>query len=233
MKYYLDYIAARGGNAEVSEWINTTLNKQSERRPLDQTEVEHILDYLISDAAPRRLRRMSYDHAQVGVEAWSRTNQKHGRNIIETDADVETIHSFEDGGKIVRLLTKNAFQREGFLMSHCVGGYNPNSQDLFIYSYRDKKNIPHATFEVQKKNKQISQIKGKGNGSIHPRYIHPILAFLEKIGMKVQSGEMANLGYHHVPIDILHLIAPIKGALEQLQDISGEKYFYWSGSWAS
>lgn len=233
MKYYLDYVKAiDDGDAEVCDWINTVLENQAKRGPLDQAEVEHILDYLVSDAAPSRLRRMSYYQAKAAAEKWSKANQKHGRDIIETETDVEVIHPFEDGSRIVRLLTKNAYQREGFLMSHCVGGYNPSSQDFHIYSYRDKKNIPHATFELRKNGNQIVQIKGKGNGSIHPRYIHPILAFLQKVGVKVRSSEMGNLGYHHVPRENMDLIEMIKGAREQLQDIMGEKYLYWSGSFA-
>lgn len=237
MKYYLDYINALGGNAEVSTWVEIVLAKRTERANaalglLDQSEVEHILDYLLSPTAPSRLRRMSYEQAKTSADKWSKANQKHGRDIVETAADVETIHDFGDGARIVRLLTKNAFKREGFLMSHCVGGYNPDSKEIHIYSYRDKKNIPHATFEVQKKNTQIAQIKGKGNGPIHPRYIHPILAFLQSIGFKVRAGEMVNLGYYHVPSEMVETVCLYDGAKEQLQSIFGEKYLYWSGRFA-
>lgn len=229
MKYYLDYAKALGASGEVSEWIGAVLAKRSEQKGLDKTEAEHVLDYLASGSAPARLRRMSYEQAKTSADKWSKANQKHGRNITEKASDVETIHDFYDGSRIVRLLTKNALQREGFLMSHCVGGYNPDSEDIHIYSYRDKKNIPHATFEVQKKNSQIAQIKGKGNGPIHPRYIHPILTFLQSIGLNVRAGEMANLGYHHIPEEIIHLVRAIDGSKQQIQNIFGEKYLYWSG----
>lgn len=233
MKYYLDYVMAMGGNAEVAEWIETVLAKQAERSQLNQTETEHILDYLLSSDAPSRLRRMSYEQAKIAADKWSRANQKQGRNLSESESDVELLHSFEDGSRIVRLLTKTAFQREGFLMSHCVGGYNPASADVHVYSYRDHKNIPHATFELQKKDNQIVQIKGKGNGSIHPRYIHPILIFLQKIGITVRSKEMANLGYHHVSEEVMPFVSMIDGAKEQIKEVLGEKYFYWSGSFSS
>lgn len=232
MKYYLDYVSALGGNAEVAEWIGTVLEKYAKRARLDQSETEHVLDYLLSDAAPKRLRRMSYEQARVAAEQWSKANQKRGRNLTDGPSDLETLHAFDDGSRIVRLLTKNAYQREGFLMSHCVGGYNPASADVHIYSYRDKKNVPHATFEVRKNDNQIVQLKGKGNGSIHPRYIRPILTFLEKVGVPVRKSEMANLGYHHVSDDVLGFLDLIKGAREQVQEIGGEKYLFWSGRFA-
>ena len=53
---------------------------------------------------------------------------------------------------------------------------------------------------------EIVQIKGKGNGAIHPKYIHPILAFLKRIGFDIRPGDMKNLGYwhiHEVHIDFL------------------------------
>ncbi len=77
-----------------------------------------------------------------------------------------------------------------------------SSRDSYlIYSYRDSKNIPHATFEVKRKDglinqiNQINQIKGKGNGPIHPKYIHPILAFLKSIGMNIRPNDMSYIEY--------------------------------------
>lgn len=228
MNQYLTYVNGLGGSDEVIEWVKTTLAKRAERAPLDQTEAEHILDYLMSDAAPKRLRRMSYNQALLSADKWTKASQKKGRDIKESDSDVELIHDFMDGTRIVRLLTKEAFQREGFLMSHCVGGYNPNSTDVHIYSYRDKKNMPHATFEVRKNQKEITQIKGKGNGAIHPRYINPILTFLQTIGIKVRPNDMKNLGYLHVSKEMLELVLMVEGAEKELQTILGEKYVYWS-----
>lgn len=229
MTLYLEYVNGLGGSSEVLEWVSTVLTKQGTKRTLDQTEAEHVLDYLLSPVAPQRLRRMSYADAKIAADKWSAANQKKGRNIQESAADVEVIHDFMDGARIVRLLTKPALQREGFLMSHCVGGYNPDSKDIHIYSYRDKSNMPHATFEVRRTQKEITQIKGKGNGAIHPRYINPILAFLLSIGIKVRPGDMKNLGYHHVPKDMLDLVLMVDNAAKEIRPILGESYVYWAG----
>jgi hypothetical protein len=124
-----------------------------------------------------------------------------------SSGDIETVHDFLDGTRIVKLLSKKAYQREGYYMSHCVGGYEPDKST--IYSYRDKNNEPHATFEVAKSGNEILQVKGKGNGSIHPRYINPILTFLKIIGLEVRPSEMKNLGYLSVVPELEKILSHI------------------------
>jgi hypothetical protein len=109
-------------------------------------------------------------------------------------------------------------------MSHCVGGYTLTN-DCLIYSYRDSKNMPHATFEVRKSNNEIIQIKGKGNGAIHPKYIDPILEFLKAIGMDIRPSDMINLGYHHIQKDHLEYLNKSK-ARDQIVIICGEAYAF-------
>lgn len=223
----LKYALALNANQEVIDWIATTFKaheaKQFERLKLiPLQEPEHIVDWLVSGHAPTRLRKMSYADAKRKSEEWTKANQKKGKNLKDTDDDTETVHDFLDGTRIVKLLTKKAYQREGFLMNHCVGGYSVSS-DVYIYSYRDAKNLPHATFEVQKRSNEIVQIKGKGNGSIHPKYIHPILAFLKTIGMDVRPNDMKNLGYHHLHKDHIEFLKQSQ-AFKQITVISGEYY---------
>jgi hypothetical protein len=187
--------------------------------------VEHILDYLASPAAPARLQKMSVADAKRKSDEWSKANQKKGRDLIDTKEDLETIHDFGDGTRIVKLKTRKALQREGFLMSHCVGGWNIGD-NIQIYSYRDADNMPHATFEVHKSDGQINQIKGKGNGPIHPKYINPILEFLKAIGMEVRPKDMVNLGYYHIHEDHLEFLKKIEKAWKQVVMIGGEVYAY-------
>lgn len=215
---------------EVLNWLSTTGKKSYTKafaglRDLT-SELEHILDYLVSPAAPQRLQKMSYVDAKRKADEWSKANQKKGRNLVDSDEDMETVHDFLDGTRIVRLKTKKAFQREGFLMGHCVGGYNPDSANCHIYSYRDEKNMPHATFEVSKRENEIVQIKGKGNGAIHPKYIHPILAFLKVVGMDVRPRDMINLGYHHIHKEHIAFLKTSGAAWAQVVMISGEAYAF-------
>lgn len=217
------YAKGINSNQEVIDWLKTTAKKQIEKKAASASDVEHIIDYLNSSSAPLRLRKMSFVDAKRKAKEWTDANQKKGKNLNDSPEDLELIHDFLDGTKIVRLKTKKAYQREGFLMSHCAGGYTPDG-DCLIYSYRDKHNMPHATFEVRKQNNEIVQIKGKGNGSIHPRYIHPILAFLKSIGMEIRPNDMQNLGYYHIHKDHIEFLRSIPGAWEQITMINGEAY---------
>jgi hypothetical protein len=220
----INYAKGMNANEEVLFWLNSvgaaTLKKRSE----SITDLEHIIDYLVSPQAPPRLRKMSFVDAKRKAHEWSVKNQKKGKNLTDSDDDIDTIHDFLDGTKIVRLKTQKAFQREGFLMSHCVGGYSAENKGCLIYSYRDKNNMPHATFEVLKTDNLIKQIKGKGNGPIHPKYIHQILAFLKSIGMEIRPHEMQNLGYHHIHKEHLDYLLKSTKASAQITMINGEAY---------
>lgn len=223
MDEILSYANGMNANEEVIGWINSVYKNYSRTNPTSH-EIEHIIDFLVSPSAPPRLRKMSYVDAKRKAVEWSKALQKKGKDIVDVDEDIETIHDFLDGTKIVRLKTKKAFQREGFLMSHCVGGYSPDDKNCLIYSYRDKSNMPHATFEVRKEDESINQIKGKGNGPIHPKYIHPILAFLKSIGMEIRPNDMKNLGYHHIHSDSVSYLRLSDKASSQLTMINGEAY---------
>lgn len=192
----IEYAKGLGANEEVIDWCRTVLAAFCRRENPAVEEREHIIDFLISDAAPSRLKRMSYAQAKESAKKWTEANQKRGRDLVESDEDTELHMDLGDGTRIVKLLTKKAYEREGFLMRHCLGGYTPGSSTIF--SLRDKDNEPHVTFEMTKDGDTAQQVKGKGNGLIHPRYIDPTLAFLKSIGVEVRSSEMANLGYLHV-----------------------------------
>lgn len=218
-----EYAKHLNANLEVMSWLRITGKKALSERKTDPSEMEHILDFLVSNAAPPRLQKMSIIHAKKKAIEWSEQQQKKGRNLKDSDNDIDTIHDFGDGTKIVHLKTKKALEREGFLMSHCAGAYSI-AQDQQIYSYRDEKNMPHATFEVKKSSNEIIQIKGNGNGPIHPKYIHPILAFLRAIGMDIRPSDMVNLGYYHIDDAHLPFLRNYKDLEKQIVLVNGVSY---------
>lgn len=205
MNQVIEYAKHINSSNEILDWLKTTGKKSLNNNKVNTDQLEHIVDYFNSNKAPRRLRKMSIVDAIRKSKEWTQANQKKGRDLVDTDEDVEMIYGFEDGSMIVKLKTSNAFKREGFLMSHCLGGYSL-SDAMDIYSYRDDKNHPHATFEVRKDYNEVVQIKGKGNGSIHPKYVEPILVFLEYLGMDIRPSDMKNLGYYHVNEDQYKLL---------------------------
>ena len=189
MEEFIKYAQGMGANVSVINWLNTTLQNYLEKNKPTITEVEHVIDYLVSKEIPR-ISQMSYPQAVVKSEGWTKALQKKAEGIQEKKGDVKVEHDFKDGFKIVRLIGENAYKREGNLMRNCVASYF--GRDTKIYSLRDKQNEPHCTMEWGQ------QIKGKGNGSIHPKYIKYVIKFLELTGMTVGDSEMQNLGYANV-----------------------------------
>ena len=210
MNQFIEYAKHVGLGSFGIKWVQNVIGAKSKKEELKTEEVEHIIDFLSSDAAPKRIGKMSYDQAKKSAEKWMKTQIKKGSAIKELPGDTETILDFGDGFKIVKLIGQNAYKREGFLMRHCVASYY--GKQVEVYSLRDSKNMPHCTME---KNKQI---KGKGNGDIHPKYVSYIVKFLKKIGMTVSDSEMAHLGYVNVErIDDENAV---------FADLYDGKYFY-------
>ncbi|HOX21822.1 MAG TPA: hypothetical protein PLL10_00030 [Elusimicrobiales bacterium] len=126
-----------------------------------------------------------------GAEKWTAALQKKGLKIEEKPEDVEVVKRWSGGFRMVKLVGKRAYDREGALMRHCVASYY--GKDDEIYSLRDKDNVPHATL-----SRSSQQIKGKGNGSIHPKYVKYVVEFLEHLKIEVRDSEMQNLGYVNI-----------------------------------
>lgn len=202
----------QASNDEAKYWINHNL-KNYLLKPDNQedvTEIEHIIDYLNSDCAPKRLQKMSYKQAKDSSDKWLKSQIKKGKTIKEEDKDIETFMEFDNGFKIVKLLGENAYKKEGFLMAHCVASYYED-KNCSIYSLRDRQNNPHATVELKYQDSSINQVKGKGNGSIHPSYINYLLEFFEKLELPIRDSELRNLGYKSICQKTFEMVKNIEG----------------------
>lgn len=214
---------------EIKYWISHNLSNYLQKGTVDEneTEIEHIIDYLQSEKAPKRLKKMSYKEALKSTKKWNDALIRKAENCVETEMDTKEFMKFNAGYKFVELVGKQAFLREGNLMRHCVGSYY-GKDDVVIYSLRDSKNNPHCTIEVQKSGNNINQIKGKGNGSIHPNYIKYVLSFLKEVGMEIRGSEMSNLGYDDINLidkDLWNFIeSNFTGA--KFVTFNNTKYFY-------
>lgn len=185
---YLKYAKIFNISKEIAFWIEHNLKNYLEKNEENQEEIEHIIDYLASKRH-RRLKKMSYKQALSNTEKWMKALVKKGKNIYEKEGeDFDVILDFKDGFRVIKLKSKKSYQREGHLMSHCVSTYFNINEDIF--SLRDKNNMPHCTM-----SKSSQQIKGKGNGKIHPKYIDYVIEFLEFLDIKVKDNDMRNLGY--------------------------------------
>ena len=195
MKLYLQYVT-QFNNSDLNTWINSTLYNYLKKNKEDQGEIEHILDYLAQ--TNKNILGMQYSVAKENTKKWTNKLIKQAGNIIETEKDVKVEIKFNNGFKLVRLLGEAAYKREGKLMSNCVASYF--DQNCEIYSLRDVNNNPHCTMELSRGGTgSIEQIKGKGNGSIHPKYIAGVLQSLKYLGLKVRPSELTYLGYDDIP----------------------------------
>jgi hypothetical protein len=174
---------------DVYDWLDRIVFVSDKQ--YEQSEIEHILDYLASYERPKKLERATYEQMKKNAEKWNKSLIKKGEAIKESNDDTKVVLDFKDGFKFVKLVGRKAYEREGFLMRHCVGSYFGKNEE--IYSLRDSENIPHATL-----SSNSQQIKGKGNGVIHPKYINYVVEFLEHLGVEVKDSEMKNIGYVNV-----------------------------------
>lgn len=191
---------------EVKKWIKTVLKAYLSKNDENVGEIEHILDYFsfkrkkCKERNKRfKLTRLGYEQARDEASAWVEKQNKKAANIVETEADIVEIKELDNGLRLVKLVGENAFKREGRLMSHCVGSYY-GKKGVEVYSIRDEGNSPHCTIEVS--GDDANQVKGKGNGSIHPKYVGSVLKALKFLNKEVRKSEMTYLGYREVSKDI-------------------------------
>ena len=94
-----------------------------------------------------------------------------------------------------RLTTPEALDFESEYMGHCVGngGYDANVKNSTtqIYSIRDERGEPHATFEVR--NNTIQQCKGKQNKAPVAKYMPAIQEFIKSKKFEL-GGDTKNTG---------------------------------------
>ena len=212
-------------------WIDTVLKNHVEKHSLDlnslHSEIDHVVDYLQSKSNVSTLQLINYPVAVLKAAKWVKKLTAVAHKIVETEVDLEVKQELGDGFKIVKLLTKDAYVREGKYMGNCVASYW-GKVGLDVLSLRDSRNMPHCTIEINYNGDQVQQIKGKGNGSVHPKYIKYIVAFFIKIGIKLNSYEMKNLGYTDLDEIDDELGAFLDSNFNGVKWLSlqGKKYFY-------
>ena len=113
MNQYEKYVVGLKAKSDVVLWVKHTLKKELKRQQRSQSEVEHVLDYLMSSARPHKIGKMSYSQAHSNAKKWMEANQKKGRDLVDTPSDIESIHEFDDGFEIVKLISQDAYKREG------------------------------------------------------------------------------------------------------------------------
>lgn len=173
--------------------------------PEEMTYLIHIADYFrsLNENEIQKIYKQSYPVIQQKVREWdqklaSKTNNR--AKFTEEGKDFETVYTFPDGYKFVKLSSKGCFDDEGNLMGHCVGGYH-GTFTWNIYSLRDKNNNPHATLKtdlgtlhVGRRWTGVHEIKGKQNLAPIQKYWSYIKEFIKKMGWYVKA-DGKNIGF--------------------------------------
>jgi hypothetical protein len=134
-------------------------------------DIEHIIDYLHSDKAPKNLSRLSFKDSIDHSKKWTENLNKVKMENDSVDFDsLNIIHKLNDDYFIVQLETKDEFNLEGKDMNHCVLEYYnryKKNNNFVIWSIRNKHNKPTATVELvfnsYSKSVRIPQFKGRFN----------------------------------------------------------------------
>lgn len=101
----------------------------------------------------------------------------------------KVVHDFGDGYTVRQLQNRDELQDEGHRMGHCVGGHHTPYD---IYSLRDKRNMPHATVEVNPDG-GVVQVQGKENHE-------PVDDYQNKLADWFADGSHANGSHFHAKV---------------------------------
>ena len=115
--------------------------------------------------------------------------------LSESLIGAEFVMNLPNNMTAYRLTTPEALDFESEYMGHCIGsgGYDKNVKNgtMQIYSIRDERGEPHATFEVR--NNTIQQCKGKQNKAPVAKYMPAIQEFIKSKKFEL-GGDKKNTG---------------------------------------
>jgi len=122
--------------------------------------IDNVLEFLENHPIYLNNKRIGFENMEQLHNKWIASLNK---NVSNEEGEVELCYSFDNGTKIVKLIDEKSYQREGYLMQHCVAAY-ANRKEIEIYSIRTADNKPFITVEV--KNSMIKQISENCNNVI-------------------------------------------------------------------
>ena len=188
MQKYLNYVAQLHENKQNEiDFINNQLAKHLKTEQENQTEIEHILDFLF--ATDKSYKNIWYKTILEKAIAWDKKLQSLSSKDEEIEwVDYEVVYDFWDWYRFVKLKSQSSYNREWKLMSHCVASYY--GRDVAIYSLRDSNNNPHCTIEENK------QVKWKWNQTVDNKYFWYCIKLLHHLWCKMWENEMRNIWYY-------------------------------------
>jgi len=130
--------------------------------------------------------RQKADKAEASITSSKKRKRPKRPAPPERPGSVEEVYAFEDGYRVVRLVSCESYRREGTLMKNCVGSLC-NITDV-VYSLRDPDNQPHA--DILRAVEGVLDVKGKANSKVAKKYRPYVMAFLNAGILKLKPEEM-------------------------------------------
>ncbi|MCS4089284.1 PcfJ domain-containing protein [Rhizobium sp. BK176] len=160
----------------------------------DEQAIGHVVDWLtvaIGARAewlanvdelgrPKKLMKFGSIEAIVKeADKAMRLDIERGSRAALASGDERIVITLSGGMSIVEMLSKEALDRESSIMQHCVGngGYDKyiGSGDVTFYSLRDASGRPHATLQVDLRDRAIIQTRGKQNAVPVEKYMAALM----------------------------------------------------------
>ncbi len=159
----------------------------------------HVIDYFnqLDNTELKKIYKQPYEIIIKKVEEWDKylaSEMGKVQEKLEEGKDVETLMTFPNGYRFVKLLSKKAYDVEGKQMGHCAGSY-AESEVSILYSLKDEKGESHVTIEERigndeydeededeysAENAVVVQIKGKENKAPVKKYWPYVKEFILK-----------------------------------------------------
>lgn len=164
--------------------------------------LEHMIDWLMAEP-PRQISKLSWEQAEKQLAAWDESLAKKAR-LEEDPAGVAPLAespSMGEGWRWVKVISPAALEREGALMSHCVGSYARRVEEgqCQIVSLRDPQNKPRLTVELSteeavdgRASLAIRQVRGRANRPPEPDEAPALIEMtqaLTRAGARLTGGE--------------------------------------------
>jgi hypothetical protein len=176
---------------ELPEWAETWYQKR--KISCSPQEIQNVIDWLHHSEYniwrfKEKLYKITWKDAVLAQEKWHLSLKKKKITSLEGAYDYDIYQVLDNGYKWCNLKA-SALRYEGEAMGHCVNQYQSEiiKENIFIFSLRDKNNIPHLTLEYNRRKNTITQCVSHGNNKIPKSYQKEYLAFLNKIKPTSQS----------------------------------------------
>lgn len=198
---YPDELAAM---MDGEPWVKAALDSGKKLSLLsfessEEESLRSVLDWMLADDGPplgSDWTRISWPQAEMGHDGWVRElaraaeKSMQGSQAFDGCMLLAPICDTKElaGWSWVEVQQKEALDREGALMKHCVGSYAKKVKEgsTSIYSLRDAEGKPHVTIEAQPGIDgvhEIVQIKGVANSmpkALHLMGLPALMAGLEE-----------------------------------------------------